>query len=362
MNLSDATYKKWLIELKSKIRSVQIKAAMAVNSALIEFYWELGGMICERQTAYGTGFIPQLSKDLQEEFKEMKGLSVRNLAFCRQFYQFYSFLNLQQPVANSSKLTNTKGAISDLDSGYQFILQIPWGHNILIFTKSKNLLEAHFYIQKTIENNWSRDNLALQIKTDLYKRNGKAVSNFKNTLPEPLSELAQQTLKDPYIFDFMAFAADFRERDIEKQLVEHISKFLLELGKGFAFVGQQYHLGIAGNDYYMDLLFYHIKLKCYVVIELKNTKFIPEYAGKLNFYLSAVDTLLKQSDDKATIGILLCRDKNNIEAEFALRGIDKPMGVSEFQITENLPENLKSSLPTIEEIENEFKNLENEIK
>jgi predicted nuclease of restriction endonuclease-like (RecB) superfamily len=200
--------------LKSKIRSVQIKAAMAVNSALIEFYWELGGMISERQTAYGTGFIPQLSKDLQEEFKEMKGLSVRNLAFCRQFYQFYSFLNLQQPVANSAKLTNTKGAISDLDCGYQFILQIPWGHNILIFTKSKNLLEAHFYIQKTIENNWSRDNLALQIKTDLYKRNGKAVSNFKNTLPEPLSELAQQTLKDPYIFDFMAFAADFRERDI----------------------------------------------------------------------------------------------------------------------------------------------------
>ena len=195
----------------------------------------------------------------------------------------------------------------------------------------------------------------------MYDRNGKAVSNFKNTLPEPISELAQQTLKDPYIFDFMTFAADFRERDIEKQLVEHITKFLLELGKGFAFVGQQYHLGIAGNDYYIDLLFYHIKLKCYVVIELKNTKFIPEYAGKLNFYLSAVDTLLKQSDDKATIGILLCRDKNNIEAEFALRDIDKPMGVSEFQITENLPENLKSSLPTIEEIENEFKNLENEI-
>jgi predicted nuclease of restriction endonuclease-like (RecB) superfamily len=361
MNLSDATYKKWLIELKSKIRSVQIKAAMAVNSALIEFYWELGGMICERQTAYGTGFIPQLSKDLQEEFKEMKGLSVRNLAFCRQFYQFYSFSNLQQPVANSLHLAQMNGTINDLNSGFRSILQIPWGHNILIFTKTKNLEEAHFYIQKTIENNWSRDNLALQIKTDLYKRNGKAVSNFKNTLPEPLSDLAQQTLKDPYIFDFMTFAADFRERDIEKQLVEHITKFLLELGKGFAFVGQQYHLGIAGNDYYIDLLFYHIKLKCYVVIELKNTKFIPEYAGKLNFYLSAVDTLLKQSDDKATIGILLCRDKNNIEAEFALRDIDKPMGVSEFQITENLPENLKSSLPTIEEIENEFKNLENEI-
>lgn len=232
------------------------------------------------------------------------------------------------------------------------------GHNILIFTKSKSIEEANFYIQKTIENNWSRDTLTLQIKTNLYVRNEKAVSNFKNTLPAPLSDLAQQTLKDPYIFDFLTLATDFKERDIEKQLVQHITKFLLELGKGFAFVGQQYHLEIAESEYYLDLLFYHTRLKCYVVIELKNTKFIPEYAGKLNFYLSAVDTLVKQPDDRPTIGILLCRDKNNIEAEFALRDINKPMGVSEFQITEMLPENLKSSLPTIEEIENELKGLE----
>lgn len=232
------------------------------------------------------------------------------------------------------------------------------GHNILIFTKSKSIEEANFYIQQTIENNWSRDTLTLQIKTNLYVRNGKAVSNFKNTLPAQLSDLAQQTLKDPYIFDFLTLATDFKERDIEKQLVQHITKFLLELGKGFAFVGQQYHLEIAESEYYLDLLFYHTRLKCYVVIELKNTKFIPEYAGKLNFYLSAVDTLVKQPDDRPTIGILLCRDKNNIEAEFALRDINKPMGVSEFQITEMLPENLKSSLPTIEEIENELKRLE----
>ncbi|MFN3487539.1 MAG: YhcG family protein, partial [Emticicia sp.] len=183
-------------------------------------------------------------------------------------------------------------------------------------------------------------------------------SNFKNTLPEPMSDLAQQTLKDPYIFDFMTLAEGYKERDIEQQLVKHVTKFLLELGKGFAFVGQQYHVEIAENDYYIDLLFYHIRLKCYVVIELKNTKFIPEYAGKLNFYLSAVDTLVKQADDNPTIGILLCRYKNNIEAEFALRDINKPMGISEFKITEILPENLKSSLPTIEEIENEFKDLE----
>lgn len=189
----------------------------------------------------------------------------------------------------------------------------------------------------------------------MYQRTGKTISNFKHTLPEPLSDLAQQTFKDPYIFDFMTMAKPYHEKDIEQQLTQHITKFLLELGKGFAFVGKQYHLEIADNDYYLDLLFYHIKLKCYVVIELKNTPFIPEYAGKLNFYLSAVDTLVKEQDDKPTIGIILCRDKNNIEAEFALRDMNKPMGVSEFNFTEILPEELKSSLPTIEELENELR-------
>ena len=232
---------------------------------------------------------------------------------------------------------------------------LPWGHNILIFTKSKDLKEAEFYIQQTIENHWSRDVLALQIKSNLYIRSGKAISNFKQTLPEPMSDLAQQTLKDPYIFDFLTMSKPYHEKDIENQLIQHITKFLLELGKGFAFIGQKYHLEIAENDYYLDLLFYHVRLKCYVVIELKNTKFIPEYAGKLNFYLSAVDSLIKQEDDKPTIGILLCWDKNKIETEFALRDINKPMGVSEFEITEILPDDLKSSLPTIEEIENELK-------
>lgn len=357
----DSTYKQWLIELKGKIRSVQIKAAIAVNTALIEFYWELGKMISEKQTAWGSKFLENLSKDLQEEFPDMKGLSERNLKYCRMFYQFYQhelekqpeLVIGQQPVAQLQEAEKQQNRFVQ-----QVVAQIPWGHHILIITKIKDKKEAYFYLQQTLANHWSRDTLALQIKTDLYARSGKAISNFKNTLPEPLSDLAQQTLKDPYIFDFMTLATGFKEKDIEKQLVQHITKFLLELGKGFAFVGQQYHLEIADNDYYIDLLFYHIKLKCYVVIELKNTKFIPEYAGKLNFYLSAIDTLIKQEDDKPTIGILLCRDKNNIEAEFALRDINKPMGVSEFQITENLPDNLKSSLPTIEEIENEFRNLE----
>lgn len=379
----DVEYKSWLIHLKSRIRSAQAKAAIAVNSALIEFYWELGKMIAETQTAYGTGFLEQVSKDLKDEFPEMQGLSVRNLKYTRQFYIFYQSLIVQQPVgqigqqavAQLQSSINQKGeivqqAVTNLDkstlnsldifhlSGGKLITQIPWGHNILIFTKASSLNEAHFYISETIENGWSRDILALQVKSQLFKRQGKSISNFKHTLPDPLSDLVQQTLKDPYVFDFLTMTKPFHEKDIERQLVAHITKFLLELGKGFAFIGQQYHLLVGETDYYLDLLFYHTKLKCYVVIELKNTKFIPEYAGKLNFYLSAVDSLVKQEDDKPTIGILLCRDKNNIETEFALRDINKPMGVSEFQLTEILPDELKSSLPSIEDFENEFRNIE----
>ncbi len=238
------------------------------------------------------------------------------------------------------------------------VFSIPWGHIKVIITKIKNKDEANFYIHQTIEHNWSRDILDLQIRSNLHTRKGNAITNFKNTLPEPLSDLANQTLKDPYIFDFLTLDVKYKERDIENQLISHISKFLLELGKGFAFVGNQHHLEVGGQDYYLDLLFYHTKLKCYVVIELKNTRFIPEFAGKLNFYLSAVDSLLKDGTDNPTIGILLCRDKNNIEAEFALRDINKPMGVSEIQLVENLPENLKSSLPTIDELEKELRRME----
>lgn len=336
INKHNSEYKIWINELKSQVRSVQIKAAIAVNSALIEFYWELGKMISEKQEFYNWGdkLIDQISLDLKEEFPEMKGLSTSNLKYAKRFYLFYSNSSISQ----------------------QLVDQIPWGHNILIFSKSKDINEAHFYIQQTIKNNWSRDILALQIKTNLFERNGKAINNFKYTLPEPFSDLAEQTLKDPYVFDFLTLSTKAKEKDIENQLIHHLKKFLLELGKGFAFVAQQYRFAIAENDYSIDLLFYHIRLKCYVVIELKNTKFVPEYAGKINFYLSAIDTLLKAEDDKPTIGLLLCRDKNNIEAEFALRDLNKPIGISEFQLTEILPEELKSSLPTIEEIENELKN------
>ncbi|MEM0575924.1 PDDEXK nuclease domain-containing protein [Flavobacterium polysaccharolyticum] len=361
MEITTTEYKNWLVELKSKIRSSQIKAAIAVNSELIAFYWELGKSISEKESVWGSKLIEKVAQDLKEEFPEMKGLSRRNLFNCKQFYKFYASDLVQQAVALMEQLASPElqsSSNQSLNKMQQLLIQVPWGHNILIFTKSKDTNEAVFYIQQTIENNWSRDILDLQIKSNLYERQGKSITNFKNTLPEPFSDLAIQTLKDPYVFDFIALDTKYRERDIENQLVQHITKFLLELGKGFAFVGQQYHLVIADNDYYIDLLFYHTRLKCYVVVELKNTKFIPEFAGKLNFYLSAVDSLVKQNDDNPTIGILLCKDKSNLEAEFALRDINKPIGISELKLTENLPDNLKSSLPTIEEIEQELKRLD----
>lgn len=349
INKYNLEYKNWITELKNKVRSVQIKAAIAVNSALIEFYWELGKMISEKQTQWGSKFLENISVDLQEEFPDMKGFSVTNLKYCKLFYNYFQ---IRQQVGDEFSEDIKSPQVGD---DLSLIKQIPWGHIKLIINKIKNSKEATFYIQHTIENNWSRDILALQMKTNLYERIGKSITNFKTTLPEPFSDLAEQTLKDPYIFDFLTLSTKAKEKDIENQLIHHLKKFLLELGKGFAFVSQQYRFVIGEKDYSIDLLFYHIKLKCYVVIELKNTKFIPEYAGKINFYLSAIDTLLKNEDDKPTIGLLLCRDKNNIEAEFALRDLNKPIGISEFQLTEILPEELKSSLPTIEEIENELK-------
>ena len=238
------------------------------------------------------------------------------------------------------------------------VTQIPWGHNILIFTKSKSINEALFYIQKTKENNWSRDTLALQIKSDLYVRQGKAITNFSNTLPAPNSDLAQQTLKDPYVFDFLQLTEDYKERDIENQLTQQITRFLLELGKGFAFIGRKYNVQLNEKEYFIDLLFYHIPMQCYVVVELKNKDFEPEFAGKLNFYLTLIDKTMKRPGENPTIGILMCRGKDNLEVEYALQDIHKPMGVSEFKLEKLLPDNLKSSLPSIEELEEELKKME----
>ena len=344
-----AEYQEWLNSIKQRIVSVRLRMALAANRELIEFYWELGALIAHRQTQsqWGDKLIAQLSTDLQKAFPDVKGLSASNLKYCLRFFQFYA---------------NEQGISAPADApapfGLQPVDQMPWGHNIQIFTKCRSVAEARFYIEQALEQGWSRDVLALQLKSNLYGRAGKAVTNFSRTLPLPQSDLAQQTLKDPYTFDFMAMTGPYNELDVERQLTQHITQFLLELGKGFAFIGRQYHLEVAGNDYFIDLLFYHVTLKCYVVVELKNRKFVPEYAGKLNFYLSAVDSLLKRSDDQPTIGLLLCRDKNNIEVEFSLRDMNKPMGVSEYTLVEALPDNLKGALPTVEEIESDLQQLQ----
>lgn len=298
-------YIEWLNGVKDKIRRTQIKAALAANATLIDFYFALGKMISEKDAVWGSQLLPQLSADLKKAFPEMTGFSLTNLKYCRLFYQYLTI----RPQSGDEKQQVIRPQVED--ELYQQIRQMPWGHIKHLIGKVKDSEETRFYIQQTIENGWSRDVLALQIKSNLFHRRGRSISNFQTTLPAPQSDLAQQTIKDPYTFDFLTMTKPYNERDIERQLVEQISKFLLELGKGFAFVGRQYHLEVDGSDYYMDLLFYHTKLKCYVVIELKNTKFMPEYAGKLNFYLSAVDSLVKDETDNPTIGNLLCETYPN---------------------------------------------------
>ena len=275
----------------------------------------------------------------------MSGREVFRNRYTRQWYLFYSQHNVihQQAVGELGQEPLSQ------------ITRIPWGHNIAIISKCKTISEAFFYIGQTIQNNWSRSVLVHQIENGLYQREGKAVTNFAMTLPKPQSDLAQQTLKNPYIFDFLTMTKDYDERDLEKSLVDHITHFLLELGAGFAYIGRQYPLQVGERDFFIDLLFYHIRLHCYVVIELKTGDFEPEHAGKLNFYIKAIDEQLRKKGDEPTIGILLCKNKDSLVAEYALSDIHKPIGVSEYELTRSLPDNLKGSLPSIEEIEKEMK-------
>lgn len=363
-------YTQWLGELKSRIRGAQIKAAIAVNAELLMLYWDLGREIAEKEKAasYGSKLIPQLSNDLLKAFPEMKGFSRRNLFYVKQWYQFYGqgaqSQIVQQLVAQSSessqeltrKLSQTakqsgQQAVAQIPAAF---LQVPWGHHLQIISKCKEPEEALFYINETIRNNWSRNILVLQIESGLYNRQGKAITNFEATLPKPQSDLARDLLKSPYNFDFLTLGKEAQERDIENALIAHITNFLLELGQGFAYLGRQYKLRLEEDEYFLDLLFYHTRLRCYVVIELKADEFKPEYAGKLNFYLNLVDDLVRTEDDKPSIGMLLCREAGRLRVEYALRNIARPIGVSEYQLTEALPENLKGSLPTIEEIEAEL--------
>ncbi len=330
-----ADYAEFLNTLKIQIQQTQIRAVSSVNRELVLLYWRIGREILQRQKQRGWGakVIERLANDLRKEFPEMKGFSRANLLYMRAFAEAYQDEQFVQQVVG----------------------QIPWGHNIRILDKVKDAEEREWYIRQTIENGWSRNVLVMRIESNLYERTGKAQTNFERTLPKPQSDLAQNLLKDPYILDFLTIGLEAHEREIESLLLQHLKEFLLELGVGFAFVGSQYHLEIGEQDFFLDLLFYHLKLRCYVVIELKNVEFKPEFAGKMNFYLSAVDDLLKHADDCASIGLILCKTKNKIVVEYALRDTAKPIGISEFQLTESLPENLRGKLPTIEEIEAELK-------
>lgn len=394
----DKEYKSWLITLKSTILQSQIKAAVSVNSELIKLYWDLGKQIVEKQenAKWGTGFINQLSRDLKEEFPDMGGFSKRNLELIKQWYLFYFqlFIKTKQVVSQfkTSKNEETKQVVSQIEKPIveqdtlqfenQFweqpvpkiesenrqqeiskikpqLFNIPWGHHILILQKIKNISESTFYIQKTIENNWSRAILQVQIETNLYARQGKAINNFESVLPKPQSDLAKEMLKDPYNFSFLTLEQNVQELELERQLVKNITQFLLELGKGFAYMGRQFELNVGSKNFRLDLLFYHTRLKCYVIIELKTKEFEPEFVGKLNFYLSAIDEVVKDENDKPTIGILLCKSKDNLVVEFALKDMNKPIGVSEFMFNE-LPFNIQKEMPTVEELESElFKNDDN---
>ncbi|MCD9856457.1 PDDEXK nuclease domain-containing protein [Epilithonimonas sp. JDS] len=365
-------YFRWISDLKQKIQQSQIKAAIQVNSALIEMYWDLGKEISERsfENTYGSGFFKQLSNDLKTEFPKIKGFSESNIKLFERFYLFYyQELTNQQQLVNDFKSddnSNLQQVAVEFKSEEnqnrqqlvgefpQKLFLIPWGHHIQIFTKCKNVQEAIFYINKTIENGWSRAVLLNMISGNLYQSQGKAITNFSKTLPDYDSELVKQTLKDPYIFDFLNISENFKERELENALIDNIQKFLIELGNGFAFVGKQVEMKVGNQSFFLDLLFYHIKLKRYVVIELKSGEFEPEHEGKLNFYVTSVDKQLRDENDNATVGLIICKTKDDIIAEYSLTDLHKPLGISSYELRKILPDNFKSSLPSIEEIENEL--------
>ena len=348
--IGDNEYKKFLSDLKEKVRSSQLKAAVKVNYELLDLYWNLGKEIVEKQKEYswGDSFLKLLSSNLRNEFPDVKGFSPENLKHIRYWYTFYkNYLIGLQSVTQ----------LSDIEKK---IKSIPWGHNQRIMYKCKDVNEALFYIDKTIENGWSRIVLEHQIEGDLYKRIGSAVTNFDNRLPEIQSELAKQTIKDPYNFDFLTIRDKYDERELEEALVNQITSFLLELGTGFSYMGKQVHIKVGESDFYIDLLFYHVKLHCYVVVELKTEKFKPEFAGQLNFYVTAVNKNMRSNSDNQTIGILICRDKDNVVAEYSLENISQPIGISKYEISKLLEQEYKSSLPTIKEIEDSIKELDSD--
>lgn len=337
----DHEYKSFIKELKATIRSTRLRVALSVNQDVIKLYWNIGRQVIEKQEklSWGAKFLETLSKDLNSEFPETAGFSVRNLKYMRQFAEAYP----------------------TLEFGQQSVAQLPWGHIINIIQRVKDKEPREWYAKVALEEGWSRLTLELNIKKDLYSRQALSdnkASNYQLKLPSPQSELAQEILKQPYNFDFLGLHDQALEREIEHAATKHITKFLLELGKGFAFVGRQVPLVLNDNQYFIDMLFYNLKLRSFVVIEFKATKFKPEHAGQLNFYLNLVDDFYKSEHDQPSIGLLLCKSRDKFEAEYALKGINKPIGVSEYELTRAIPENLRSNLPSIQEIENELKDIE----
>ncbi len=379
-----AGYAPFLAAVKNRIRAAQVRATLSANAELIHLYWDIGRAIAvmQKKEGWGAGVIPRLARDIANDMPEAKGFSERNIKLMTQFASEYpDLLPIGQPVvaqtagrmvvepigqpvvAQLPPAATVPQTAAESASGDDFaILQqlaarIPWTHHILLIQKVKDLHARLWYVRQTIEHGWSRNVLALQIDGRAYERRGKAVHNFRATLPPPQSDLAEQVLKDPYIFDFLTLAEPFRERELELALLDQVQRFLLELGQGFAFVGRQYHFEVAEDDFYLDLLFYHLRLRCFVVVDLKRGSFKAEYAGKMNFYCNVVDDRLRHADDKPTIGLILCQDKKRIIAEYALKGVKKAIGVSEYQLTRALPKELRSSLPTVEEMEAELTRL-----
>lgn len=329
-----AGYADWLAELKQRIHTAQQRAALAVNRELVGLYWQIGRDILARQAQQGWGakVIERLAHDLRTAFPDIKGFSRANLMYMRAFADAWPDAAIVQ----------------------QAVGQLPWGHNLVLLTRLKEPRQRLAYAQSAIEHGWSRNVLNMQIETRLLERSGKAITNFGTSLPKPLSDLAHESLKDPYRLDFLGLGREAHERDVENALVQHVTRFLLELGAGFAYVGRQVPLEVGGDDFFIDLLFYHLRLRCYVVIELKGGKFKPEHLGQLGFYLTAVDAQIKDAQDGPTIGLLLCKSKNKVVAEYALRDNLQPIGVAEYQLVASLPTELQTSLPSIEQIEREL--------
>lgn len=338
------SYNNWLVDLKQRYQSQQIKAATHVNRALLEFYWDLGRDIVERklENVYGSSFYRKLSSDLRQELPDAKGFSPTNLKYFRYFYELYhqEITNRQQPVDDLS-----------LDE----LFSIPWGHHIQIINRcGGDVKKAVFYVRKTIEFNWARSVLMNFLDTGLYEREGKAVSNFQTALPLPQGDLAQEITKDPYNFNFLALDKNYHENDLKKALLANITKFLLELGSGFAYMGREYRLNVGSTEQFLDLLFYNVNLRCYIVIEVKTSDFAPADLGQLGTYVVSVNHILKKADDNPTLGLLICKSKDNILAQYALESSNVPIGVSEYELAKLYPADFKSSLPTIEEIEREL--------